>query len=109
MKLAKTASQTAASPPQNRQQRRAVQFNHSQEHPPGTMPRTPCNWAERRAIRFKRVLELVPLCESHIYGLQSRGLFPKGFYLVPGGRAVAYWEDEILTWLDQRSAEGDAK
>ena len=102
MKKFTLKSQEAAASQLNRAERRAAQLIHTQEH-------IPLNRAQRRAIRFNRVLELVPLCESHIYGLQARGLFPKGFSLVPGGRSVAYWEDEIITWLEQRAAEGGAK
>lgn len=67
---------------------------------------TPINRAQRRAIRFKRVQELVPLCESQLYVMVARGDFPKPFQLVPGSRsrAVAWWENDILEWLEQRAA-----
>lgn len=60
---------------------------------------------QRRAIRLKRVRELVPLCESQIYKLIARGDFPKPFQLVPGhrARAIAWWESDIIEWLEQRA------
>jgi predicted DNA-binding transcriptional regulator AlpA len=60
---------------------------------------------QRHAIRLKRVRELVPLCESQIYKLIARGDFPKPFQLVPGrcSRAIAWWESDIIEWLEQRA------
>jgi prophage regulatory protein len=64
---------------------------------------TPLNRAQRRAIRFKRVQELVPLGASRLYELIATNEFPKPFVLVPGGRAVAWWEHEVYEWLEARA------
>lgn len=73
---------------------------------PSSLPR-----AQRRAIRFKRVLEIVPLCPARIYELIANGEFPKPFKLVPGerARAVVWWEHEVYAYLEQRAAEGRTK
>jgi prophage regulatory protein len=41
-----------------------------------------------------------PLSESHIYSLIKQGLFPKPFPLVPGGRAVGWYEDVIDNYFN---------
>lgn len=66
----------------------------------------PDNRHTRRAIRFKRVREIVPLGPSRIYELIAVGEFPRPFVLIEGGRAKAFWEHEIYEWLEQRAAEG---
>ena len=37
--------------------------------------------------------------------LIAGGKFPASFKLSPGGRAVGWWEDEIITWQQAREAE----
>lgn len=49
----------------------------------------------RRIIRMAQLRAKYPLSESHIYGLIKQGKFPKPFPLVPGGRAVGWYEDVI--------------
>ena len=49
----------------------------------------------RRVIRMAQLRAKCPLSESHIYGLIKQGKFPKPFPLVPGGRAVGWYEDVI--------------
>jgi prophage regulatory protein len=49
----------------------------------------------RRIIRMAQLRAKCPLSESHIYGLIKQGKFPKPFPLVPGGRAVGWYEDVI--------------
>jgi len=49
----------------------------------------------RRIIRMAQLRAKCPLSQSHIYGLIKQGKFPKPFPLVPGGRAVGWYEDVI--------------
>jgi prophage regulatory protein len=49
----------------------------------------------RRIIRMAQLRAKYPLSESHIYSLIKQGKFPKPFPLVPGGRAVGWYEDVI--------------
>ena len=53
----------------------------------------------RRIIRMKHLRERYPFSESHIYWLIKQGKFPKPFPLVPGGRAVGWYEDVIDDYL----------
>ena len=58
--------------------------------------------------RFPRLLRLPDVCRitglrrSRIYELEKAGLFPKRRKLVLGGRAVAWLESEILSWVESR-------
>lgn len=61
------------------------------------------NRAQRRAIRLKTVLEIVPLRRSRIYQLINEGSFPAPFRLVKDGHASCWFEHEILEWLEQRA------
>lgn len=50
-----------------------------------------------RYLRLSQVQELVPMATSTIYGLMSKGLFPKPIKL--GERAVAWSEQSIRDYL----------
>ncbi len=56
----------------------------------------------RRIIRMAQLREKYPLSESHIYSLIKQGLFPKPFPLVPGGRAVGWYEETVDDYLSTR-------
>lgn len=65
---------------------------------------------EKTNIYRKRILRMrdnclkVGLGQSSIYDLVSRGLFPKPFPIVPGGRAVGWLEEDIDQWIVERKA-----
>ncbi len=54
--------------------------------------------SEHRIIRLKKVKELTSLSDSSIWRREKEGLFPSRRYL--GGRAVGWFYDEVLAWLD---------
>ena len=54
----------------------------------------------RRIIRMAQLRAKYPLSESHIYSLIKQGKFPKPFSLVPGGRAVGWYEDVIDDYFE---------
>lgn len=55
-----------------------------------------------RVLRMDAACSKTGLCASTIYDLISRGIFPKPFRLVPGGRAVGWFESDLDNWLAQR-------
>ena len=59
---------------------------------------------QKRILRMRDNCKKVGLGQSSIYDLVSRGLFPKPFPLVPGGRAVGWLEDDIDQWILGRKA-----
>ena len=60
-----------------------------------------------RVIRMSDARTKTGLCTSTIYDLISRGIFPKPFPLVPGGRAVGWLEADLDRWLTQRKHESE--
>ena len=61
----------------------------------------------KRIIRMRDNCNKVGLGQSSIYELVSKGLFPKPFPLVPGGRAVGWIEDDIDQWILERKAASE--
>lgn len=54
----------------------------------------------RRLLRQREVLDLVRFSLTTLYRLMAAGDFPRPIRL--GQRAVAWWEDEVLEWMDNR-------
>src|SRR4051794_10051168 len=55
-----------------------------------------------RFIRWPEVAALSGLTKSVCYGLIRKGEFPEPIVLSDGGRSVAWVENEVLEWLEQR-------
>ncbi len=62
-----------------------------------------------RLIRIKEVTKITGLSKSYIYDLRNRNLFPNSIQLIPGGSSVAWIEDEVLEWIENRIKERDQK
>jgi|LauGreDrversion4_2_1035121.scaffolds.fasta_scaffold29328_4 prophage regulatory protein len=62
------------------------------------------NVTSPRVMRMSDATWKTGLCASSIHDLVSRGLFPRPFQLVPGGRAVGWLEDDIDRWIYSRKA-----
>jgi prophage regulatory protein len=60
-----------------------------------------------RILRMRDNCKKVGLCQSSIFALVNRGLFPKPFSLVPGGRAVGWLEEDIDEWILARKAASE--
>lgn len=56
-----------------------------------------------RFIRVREVIQKTGLSKSSIYDLMAQGLFPKTVKL-GGGRAVAFIESEVDSWMAERIA-----
>ena len=59
-----------------------------------------------RLIRIKEVQVLTSLARATIYKYMSEGGFPKQVSL--GANAVAWIEEEVLTWIEGKVLERDA-
>ena len=57
---------------------------------------------QKRVLRMRESCLKVGLGQSSLYDLISRGIFPKPFPLVPGGRAVGWLEEDIDQWILER-------
>ncbi len=52
-----------------------------------------------RIIRMPEVRYKTGLCNSTIYDLTKRGLFPPSLKLIPGGRAAGKLESQVDQWI----------
>lgn len=59
-----------------------------------------------KLLRLPEVSTLTQRSRSRIYEDMAAGTFPKNIKI--GSRAVAWIEDEVRSWIDQRVAERDA-
>ncbi len=58
-----------------------------------------------RLLRWPDVQLMTGICRSHAHQLIAQGKFPAPIKLVEGGRASAWVESEIFSWLEQRIAD----
>ena len=59
------------------------------------------NYKSIRILRMKDLPSKVGYQPSTIYGLITKGKFPKPFKLSPGGRAAGWQETEIDAWINK--------
>lgn len=59
-----------------------------------------------KLMRLPEVRTLTQRSRSRIYEDMATGVFPKPIKI--GARAVAWVQDEVCGWVDQRVAERDA-
>jgi prophage regulatory protein len=52
-----------------------------------------------RIIRHAQTSEKLKLSSATLHDLIARGLFPKPFTLIPGGRAVGWLEQDVDAWI----------
>lgn len=58
-----------------------------------------------RIIRHAEVSQKLGIGHSTLWDLVAKGVFPKPFVIVPGGRAVGWLEGDVDTWIRHRSQE----
>ena len=59
----------------------------------------------KRLLRLRAVEELVGIKRTQIAEHVKRGEFPPPIKLTDTGRAVAWLEEELITWRDERAAK----
>lgn len=62
-------------------------------------------------LRHRQVRDKLQVSSAKLFDMVARGLFPKPFALIPGGRAVGWLESDVTEWiLDRKQAvEGGSK
>ena len=50
-------------------------------------------------IRHAKVCEKLQISSAKLFDMVAKGLFPKPFVLIPGGRAVGWLEQDIDEWI----------
>jgi len=53
-------------------------------------------------LRHRQVREKLQVSSAKLYDMVARGLFPKPFKLIPGGRAVGWLESDVAHWILHR-------
>jgi predicted DNA-binding transcriptional regulator AlpA len=59
----------------------------------------------RRGLRLPQVLEKTNIGKTALFDAVARGIFPKPYKILPGGRAIAWDEGEIDEHLARQMAE----
>lgn len=73
-------------------------------HPTGAA-QTATAPTEIRIVRHDRVCQKLKLSSAKLFDMVAKGQFPKGFTIVPGGRAVGWLESDVDAWILARRAE----
>lgn len=61
-----------------------------------------------RVIRHNQVCQKLGISSAKLFDLVAKGIFPRPFNIVPGGRAVGWLETDVDHWIMSRkqAAEG---
>lgn len=64
-----------------------------------------------RIVRNAQVRTKLDVSEAKLFDMVAKGLFPKPFPIVPGGRAVGWLESDVDHWIleQKRRSEGGSK
>jgi prophage regulatory protein len=56
-------------------------------------------------VRHAHVCQKLQLSSAKLFDLVAKGIFPKPFQIVPGGRAVGWLEGDVDAWVLSRKAQ----
>ena len=57
-----------------------------------------------RIIRHQEARQKLKVSAATLFDLIAKGLFPRPFIIVPGGRAVGWLEHDVEAWILERKA-----
>ena len=58
-------------------------------------------------VRHAHVCQKLQISSAKLFDLIAKGLFPKPFAIIPGGRAVGWLECDVNQWVLSRKASAD--
>lgn len=58
-----------------------------------------------RVIRHAEVRQKLNVSGAKLFDMVAKGIFPKPFVIIPGGRAVGWLEADVDAWIVGRSAD----
>lgn len=56
-----------------------------------------------RVLRHSHICDKLQVSSAKLFDMCAKGIFPKPFLLIPGGRAVGWLEHEVDAWITERS------
>lgn len=62
---------------------------------------------EVRVVRHAQVCEKLQVSSATLFDMVARGIFPKPFALIPGGRSVGWLTRDVDQWILDRKGSGD--
>jgi prophage regulatory protein len=60
--------------------------------------------ASTQILRHTNVSKRLGISASKLFDMVAKGVFPKPFQIIPGGRAVGYLESDVDKWIHDRKA-----
>ena len=68
---------------------------------------TPHKSESIQVIRHAQVCTKLQISSAKLFDLIAKGVFPRPFTLVPGGRAVGFLESDVDQWILERKAASE--
>lgn len=65
--------------------------------------------ASTQILRHTNVSKRLGISASKLFDMVARGVFPKGFQIVPGGRAVGWLESDVDQWILEQKRRSEGK
>ena len=62
----------------------------------------PSRTGDIQIIRHAEVRHKLSVSEAKLFDMIAKGLFPKPFLLIPGGRSVGWLESDVDKWILER-------
>lgn len=60
-----------------------------------------------QVLRHHQVCEKLQVSSAKLFQMCADRIFPRGFTIVPGGRAVGWLQEDVEAWILQRRDGGD--
>lgn len=70
---------------------------------------TSANVGHIQIVRHTHVCQKLQISSAKLFDLVARGIFPKPFLIVPGGRAVGWIERDVDSWVLERKAQASGE
>jgi prophage regulatory protein len=66
------------------------------------LPVVPSLHQDISIVRHKDVKQKLKISSAKLFDMVAKGLFPKPFPIVPGGRAVGWLETDVNQWIENQ-------
>jgi prophage regulatory protein len=66
------------------------------------LPVVPSRHQDISIVRHKDVKQKLKISSAKLFDMVAKGLFPKPFPIVPGGRAVGWLETDVNQWIENQ-------